>query len=100
MLRIIQIFTLLLLFVFLTAPAQNMPDEDDGKLSVSVGTVGKGKLINGKRIPFKGKNYEYFSTFSYNVLDRAYVNGEVKKVVLQTYKECETSCPDMKFILM
>jgi penicillin-insensitive murein endopeptidase len=100
MFRTIQIFTFLLLFAFLTAPAQNTPDDDDGKVSVSVGTVGKGKLINGKRIPFKGKNYEYFNAFSYNVLNRAYVNSEVKKVVLQTYKECETFCPDMKFILM
>jgi penicillin-insensitive murein DD-endopeptidase len=95
----IHIFSLLLLITFIGVVAQNNPKEDN-KRSVSEGTVGNGKLINGHRIPFKGNNYEYFSSFSYNILNRGYVNGVVKDAVLNTYKECESFCPDMKFIIM
>ena len=68
-------------------------------LSKSEGTVSKGKLINGKLIPFKGKNFTYFDTQSY-LNGRAYLNGKVLKTLLAAYKEFETLLPNRMFYVM
>ena len=70
-----------------------------GKSTVK-GSVGNGELINGRKFPYKGKNYKYFSGFSFSVLNRAWVHEKVLEIALEAYKECETTCPKRNFLLM
>lgn len=72
---------------------------DSKKKSVSLGTVGNGKLRNGKLMPFSGENFQYFDTTSY-VSDRAFVHEKVRSAALGAYKELSKSVPDRKFFLM
>ena len=60
----------------------------------------KSMLINGHKLPYKGTNFTYFSPFSYFVLNRAWVESNVKNTVLEAYDICEKTCPGKKFILM
>jgi penicillin-insensitive murein endopeptidase len=68
--------------------------------SESIGSVRDGKLRNGYLIPYKGKNYRYFSPVSYYLLNNAYVHSSVYHTVMNAYKTCETTCPGKKFVLM
>jgi penicillin-insensitive murein endopeptidase len=68
--------------------------------SESIGTVREGKLRHGWLMPFEGKNFRYFSRFSYYILNNAYVNSKVFDVLMEAYAACETSCPGKEFVLM
>lgn len=70
------------------------------KVSQSIGTVSKGSLKNGVKLPYKGENYKYFSKLSYYMLNRAYVNAKVYNTILETYNTCETTCPKVYFRVM
>ena len=72
---------------------------DNGKPSIAKGTVGNGSLENGKLMPFKGPNFEYFDTGSY-LKDRAFVHHKVKKTLLATYAELAEEVPERKFNIM
>jgi len=67
--------------------------------SISNGTYGNGTLINGKLIPFKGKNFEYFSETSY-LLGRAFLNDVVLKILLESYQVLDSIYPEKKFFIM
>lgn len=67
--------------------------------SKSIGNVNNGKLENGKLMPFKGSNFEYFDLWSYKN-NRAYTNHKVKQTVISTYKSMEEFIPGRKFYLM
>lgn len=67
--------------------------------SESVGTVSQGSLKNGKLIPFEGKNYHYFDTSSY-LGGRAFVHEDLKKTIVNSYKELEYLRPNQKYCLM
>lgn len=67
--------------------------------STAVGSVGNGKLINGVKLPYKGKNFKYFSRISY-LAGRAYIHSRVREVILESYKTLEKSCPNRIFYLM
>jgi hypothetical protein len=64
----------------------------DSLPSQSIGTVGNGKLINGRLVPFSGDNFFYFDSTSY-MNKRAFVHEKVLKVVLKTYEKLENSAP-------
>jgi penicillin-insensitive murein endopeptidase len=68
--------------------------------SESIGSVRKGKLHNGWLMPFEGKNFSYFSRFSYYILNNAYVNSKVYDVLMEAYATCEKSCFGKEFVLM
>ena len=68
--------------------------------SISEGKVNNGNLTNGRKFPYKGKNYQYFSPLSYSLLNRAWVHDKVLEVSLQSYKVCEQQFPERKFLLM
>jgi penicillin-insensitive murein endopeptidase len=68
--------------------------------SISKGEVGNGSLINGKHLPYKGKNYKYFSPFSYHILGRAHVNSRLYRTIQEAYTECERTCAGQKFRVM
>lgn len=88
---------IVLLFIVLALP--EVLHTNKGQ-SESVGSVREGKLKNGWLIPFRGNNFSYFSTFSYYILNNAYVNDRVYNTVVNAYKSCEATCPGKKFVLM
>ena len=73
--------------------------EDDTLESTAIGTVGNGRLINGVILPFRGKNFRYFSSLSYQA-GRAYVHSSVRRVILESYQMLEKSQPKRIFYLM
>lgn len=68
--------------------------------SESVGEVNNGSLVNGRKFPFSGDNYSYFSRISYAFFNRAWIHEQILKTCLDAYKICEKTCPDHKFLLM
>lgn len=84
-----------------TLSIQEFQDEypDGDAKSQSKGTHGNGSLTNGKLMPYKGANFQYFDSSSY-VHSRAFVNDKVKKAVLEAYETCDSTCGGYTFILM
>jgi penicillin-insensitive murein DD-endopeptidase len=91
-------FIVVFLFKSIELPAQKKQLEKSE--SISKGEVGNGSLINGKRLPYKGKNYKYFSPLSYHLLGRAHVNSRLYRTIQDAYTECERTCPGQKFRIM
>ena len=73
--------------------------KDNNQPSTSIGTVSTGALSNGKLFPFYGPNFEYFDTLSY-FNHRAFVNGKLKKTMLQAYHVLDSQIPSRKFVVM
>jgi penicillin-insensitive murein endopeptidase len=71
---------------------------DNNQPSKNIGTSGEGSLINGKRLPFKGKNFQYFNYFSY-IKGNCFVHGKVKQALIDAYAICETTCPGIEFTI-
>ena len=71
--------------------------EEESKL---IGKVNNGKLVNGRKFPYNGENYQYFSPFSYYILNRAWTHSKIVDITLETYKECENKIPHHQFLLM
>ncbi len=67
--------------------------------SVSKGSVSNGSLINGVLFPFSGPNFQYFDTISY-INNRAFLNSNILKSVLETYHVFEKIIPNRFFYLM
>lgn len=88
--------TVLLSFLF-SIPEMNHTNKG---VSESTGSVRDGSLTNGWLMPFKGKNFRYFSYFSYYLLDNGYVHSSVYQTLMDAYAECEKTCPGTKFVLM
>ncbi len=68
--------------------------------SKSIGTVSNGKLQNGRRFPFRGENYRYFSRMSYAFFNRAWVHNQVLDICLEAYSEMNKLKPEQDFLLM
>ncbi|MCI5082227.1 MAG: penicillin-insensitive murein endopeptidase [Saprospiraceae bacterium] len=71
---------------------------DNEKPSISRGGVANGQVENAKRLPFRGDNYTTYS-FSGYLLGRTYAHDRVKATVLDAYGICESSCPEITFVL-
>ena len=67
--------------------------------SQTIGSVSKGKLKNGKLIPFYGTNFTYFDSRSY-LNHRAFTSDKVMSSILSSYKEMETIAIGRHFYLM
>ena len=68
--------------------------------SIAKGKVNNGELINGRRFPYKGENYKYFSPLSFTCFNRAWVHSKVIEATLAAYKTCDSTCPNTTFLLM
>lgn len=90
--------SILLVFCF-ALKTSNALNKNNGE-SKTVGEVHNGSLINGYKIPYKGRNYKYFSLFSYYILNRAYTNNRLNEIVEESYKKCQTQIPSVKFMYM
>ncbi len=74
-------------------------NKGDSLPSQSLGSTGKGKLVNGKLMPYKGKNFRYFDTRSY-LAGRAFVHHRVKATLLDFYKTMDSIVPAQVFYIM
>ena len=73
--------------------------QNKGK-SRSLGSVRNGNLENGYLLPYRGENFEYFSPLSYYIFNNGYTHSTLHKVVLDAYKECQETCPQIDFKIM
>lgn len=80
-------FVLISILVFLSFKSVSYAAE-----STCYGTTSNGKLENGTRLPFGGKN---FTTYSYLavLLGRTYVHSTVKNIVVDAYRNLEKTEP-------
>lgn len=60
--------------------------------STCFGTTSNGKLINGVKLPAKGKNFVGYSSIA-RLAGRTYVHSEVNNIILSAYKYLETEQP-------
>ena len=67
--------------------------------SKSIGVPGKGSMTNGKMIPYSGENFHYFSKMSY-LNGRAFVNHNLKALVLESYQDLFVQFPEQEFGIM
>jgi penicillin-insensitive murein endopeptidase len=83
------------------SPMQKYYDKhnQDSLNSVSKGTVSNGKLNNAVLFPPKGNNYNYFAEQSY-LKGRAFVNSEVKDILINALGTLEKTVPDQQFQIM
>ncbi|MBX2877363.1 MAG: penicillin-insensitive murein endopeptidase [Saprospiraceae bacterium] len=85
---------LLLLYIFpgiLLLFEGNLPSQ-------STGRVGKGSIVNAKRIPYRGANFTTYSFGGY-LSGRTFVHDKVKTTVLDAYEICRETAPSTHFIL-
>lgn len=93
---------LLSLFGFVVILSPTIPQvfhKNKGQ-SQSIGSVSNGKLINGFKVPRKGKNFRYFSVIDYYLLGRCYVHSDIYRIVIESYCELEELYPDYIFRVM
>ena len=93
----------MLLFVVLISVGARSASQifhNNAGVSQSIGPVQSGKIVNAYLLPYKGNNFRYFSPVSYYILGRAYVHSTVHDIVVDSYKDCETTCKGVKFRIM
>jgi len=89
---------LAIIFLLLFATCATQPKGSGS--SVSLGSVSKGKLKNGRKFAYKGVNYKYFSPLSYLILNRAWVHSKVLEITSEVYNQLKEYYPEIKFLLM
>lgn len=96
-----KLLLLALFLLLLTAPfyLPNILHSNEGE-SVAVGTPRKGSLENAYQIDFFNKNYRFFSWISYFFMDNGFLHSKLYQSVVDSYAECETTCPDIDFRIM
>ena len=97
--RIGKIILFLVLIGLVFACAPNIFYKNTG-ISESIGTPGNGLLKNAYQIKYKTSNSKYFSFISYYLIGTGFVHSRLYQTLLDSYKECETTCPGIKFRTM
>ena len=64
--------------------------------STCYGTTKNGRLDKGVKLPSDGKNFTSYGNIP-ELVGRTYVHSKVKKVVVESYKNLETSYPEKIF---
>lgn len=65
--------------------------------SVSYGTPGNGRLVNGKRLPGRGENFRAYSSLG-TLLGRNTVHGDVRGAVLEAYASLAEARPATRYV--
>jgi len=65
--------------------------------SVSLGTTGDGRLVNGKRLPTSGANFRAYGRLPI-AFGRNSLHGRVREVVLDAYGRVLKLHPDTEFV--
>lgn len=66
--------------------------------SLAIGSVSNGSIKNAKRMNFEGENFTTYS-FACYMLGRTFVHDKVRAAMLESYRTCEQSCPDIQFVV-
>ncbi|MCG8698510.1 MAG: hypothetical protein MI922_10690 [Bacteroidales bacterium] len=69
-------------------------------VSTSSGTPGSGSLRNAYQVDYKTNNAKHFSPMSYYLFGNGYVNSRLYHTIVESYQECEKTCPNIDFRLM
>lgn len=93
----VVLFTAIIILCIRIYPDSLLLLEND-EPSESIGSVAKGKMKNGKRIPFKGQNYETSSFWLY-LFGRTHVHHQVRETVLESFRLAGWELPNQQFIL-
>ncbi len=96
-LKIVILFLALIVLTFRCIP--NMFYTNSG-VSSSHGTTGNGSLKNAYQIDYKTNNSKYFSPISFYLMGNGFVNSKLYHTIIDSYKECEKTCPNIDFKLM
>lgn len=92
--RNLLVFLIMFGLVFVCAP--NVFYKNSGS-SESVGTTGNGSLKNAYQIEYRTDNSKYFSFTSFYLLGTGFVHSKLYETLVESYKECESTCPGIKF---
>jgi len=84
--------TNLAMVLLLLTPAVSDADE-----SICYGKVNSGRLEHGVQLPDNGKNFSAYSELGVS-LGRTYVHSRIRDVVVNTYKELESSQPEKVYV--
>lgn len=57
--------------------------------SISSGSIANGNIANPYLLPYRGKNFRYFSFISYFLMDNAYTHSKLYATLIDTYKKLE-----------
>jgi len=91
------IFALLLLGLLLSIPELIYKNKGE---SISLGKSSSGKLENAYLMPYRGKNFKYFSPFSYFIMNNGYTNSRVYRTLLESYETMSKIYPKQRFYIM
>ncbi len=94
------LFTLLALITYSCIVTEFSRSPKGSGVSKSNGTVSNGGLVNGRRFPFRGENYRYFSRMSYAFFNRAWVHSKVLDISLEAYRTMHGEKPNRDFLIM
>ena len=90
--------SILALIIFLYIFPNSLLLLDNDKASISYGSTSNGRIENSKRMYLRGTNYKSYSFAGY-LLGRTFVHNKVKQTIVDAYKNCETTCPKICFVL-
>lgn len=96
-LKIAGVMTVVLTLLLYLFPSLLMVFEND-RPSIAHGTVANGSIENAKRMYFRGDNFVTHSFPGY-LAGRTFGHDRVRTTILDAYKTCETTCPEVTFVL-
>src|SRR5690554_4614235 len=70
---------------------------EDDEPSVSAGKVSNGGLVNGKRLPSSGPNFQTYSRLG-SLIGRTYVHHAVRDTIVDSYAEVFQVNPEWRFV--
>ncbi len=97
--RLFIVITIVLIVMGLVGCSPEIFHTNTGK-SKSKGTSGKGSIENSWLMKRKLPNARYFSLTSYYLLDMGYTHSKLYQTLIDSYKECEQTCPGIQFKYM
>jgi penicillin-insensitive murein endopeptidase len=70
---------------------------DESRPSICRGTVARGNLEGGRRLPYSGENFRAYSLLGF-LLGRTFVHQAVRDAMRDAYAELSRSHPELRFV--
>jgi penicillin-insensitive murein endopeptidase len=96
----IKLIISIVLIVIITFSCAPQIFHNNTGISTSKGTPGNGSIDNAYLIDYKLNNSKYFRLISYYFLGIGYMHSKLYQTLKDAYKECESTCPGIKFKYM